>query len=114
MSADLNFWKYEKETSLKDSEVYERLSSEEFVNGVAALPKADILEQIDSVLEDWDKLGKTNYEKDDEYIELYITDQLVRFDCSGVSGEHMNLLIDVMLSFGCPFYDSSIDVRFAE
>lgn len=47
-----------------------------------------------------------------QVIELFITDQFVRFDCYNVTYEFMNLIIDIMAKYECPLYDSTISVRF--
>lgn len=113
MSRDLSFWKNEEIIALKNSEIYAKLSNGETIVGLATLPQDNILKTIDNTLSNWNKLDATHYENNDELIELYITDQFVRFDCYGVLEEHMNLLIDIMLKYDCPLYDVAIDMRFS-
>jgi hypothetical protein len=112
MSRDLSFWKYDTIVSMNDNEVYAKLSNGEFVNGVAELPISDIIEAIETTLVGWSKLDETHFKHKSEMIEVYTTNQFVRFDCYQVSEEHMNVLIDIMLRYDCPLYDSVIEVRF--
>lgn len=115
MSRDLSFWKYEKELELKHSEVYAALSEGEEVTGIAVLPMEDIFKSIEEALASWERMDECHFqlEETDEVIEIYTTSQFVRFDCYGVSEEHMNTLIDVMLEYGCRLYDSAIDAYFS-
>lgn len=112
MSRDLNFWKYKEKISLKNNEVYAKLSDGEYVEGIQELPISNIIKSIDHVLSSWNKLDEAHYENGEEMVELFTTTQFVRFDCYQVSEEHMNMLIDVMLEYECPLYDAAIDVRF--
>ncbi len=112
MAKDLSFWKYEAAVNYKPSDVYVSLSNGETVTGVATLPIEKIRVKIDEIFGDWQKLDDNHLVFDDETIEIFTTDQFVRFDCYGVSEDNMNKLIDIMLEFDCRLYDSSIDVRF--
>lgn len=44
--------------------------------------------------------------------QIFTTSQIVRFDCYGMQGADMNILIDILLDFGCPLYDPQISTRF--
>lgn len=112
MSLDLSFWKYEEAVNYKPYDVYASLSDGKSVMGVATLPIDEVRVRIDEVFCDWEKLDDNHLAYDEEVIEIYTTEQFVRFDCYGVSEENMNKLIDIMLEFDCRLYDSSIDVRF--
>ncbi len=112
MSKDLSFWKYEVSLNLEDNRVYTELSQGKFVEGIAELPVSDILKTIDSAFATWHKPDSVHYENGEEMIEVFTTSQFLRFDCYQVSEQHMNRLIDRMLEYGCPLYDSAIDVRF--
>lgn len=112
MSLDLSFWKYEEGISYEPYDVYVSLSDGKTVTGVAILPIEEIRGKIDKVFDGWEKLDDSHLACDDEIIEIYTTEQFVRFDCYGVSENNMNKLIDIMLEFDCRLYDSAIDVRF--
>lgn len=112
MALDLSFWKYEKVVNYKPHDVYVSLSDGKTVSGVATLPIEKIRVKINEVFGNWEKLDDNHLVFDDEVIEIFTTDQFVRFDCYGVSEDNMNKLIDIMLEFDCRLYDSSIDVRF--
>ena len=112
MSLDLSFWKYEEAVNYKPYDVYANLSEGKTVTGVAKLPIEKIRLKVGEIFFEWEKLDDNHLEYNDEMIEIYTTDQFVRFDCYGVSEDNMNKLIDIMLEFDCRLYDSSIDVRF--
>jgi len=114
MALDLSFWKYEAEAAVnyKPFDVYVSLSDGKTVMGVATLPIDKIRVKIDEIFGDWEKLDDNHLVFNDETIEIFTTDQFVRFDCYGVSEDNMNKLIDIMLEFDCRLYDPSIDVRF--
>lgn len=114
MSLDLSFWRYIGEPKKRHREVYSSLSNGDSVEGLEELPITNILQSLDIALASWKRLDETHFEKNGEMIEVYTTSQFVRFDCYGVTNENMNFLIDVMLKYDCPLYDSSIDVRFDE
>ena len=112
MAYDLSFWKYEEGKTNVHEEVYARLSDGEVVQGVANLPIEEIKRDVALQFKDWERLDEYHFVKEDEAIEVYMTDQFVRFDCYGVSEEDMNRLIDIMLAYDCCLYDSAINVRF--
>lgn len=112
MARDLSFWKYEGKNAYVHSEVYARLSDSETVPGIETLPIDEIRVHLDTVFSSWVKPDKCHYECNGQIIEVFTTDQFVRFDCYCVSEENMNKLIDIMLAYDCKLYDSAIDVRF--
>lgn len=112
MSVDLSFWKYKGAVTRKHSEVYADLSNGEVLEELVQLPVADILQKVEENFASWNRLDETHFEKNEEMIEIYTTSQFVRFDCYGVSEQNMNVLIDIMQTYDCPLYDSSMDVRF--
>lgn len=112
MAKELSFWKYCEEGVFPHNEVYVRLSDGEVVDEVAKLPTSRIREAIDSKFSEWEKLDEDTFERDEEAFQIFMTGQMVRFDCYGMTEQHMNELIDIMLSFKCCLYDSAIDVRF--
>lgn len=112
MARDLSFWKYEGKNAYVHSEVYARLSDGETIPGIEILPIEEIRVLLDATFSSWNKLDEWHYEQDGQMIEVFTTEQFVRFDCYCVSEENMNKLIDIMLAYDCRLYDSAIDVRF--
>lgn len=80
MALDLSFWKYEQEVNYKPYDVYISLSDGKSVAGVATLPIEEIKMKLEEALIDWEKLDDSHWISSDEVIELYTTDQFVRFD----------------------------------
>ena len=112
MGRDLSFWKEKEASEMKASDVYKALIDGEKLDFVCELPTEQILIDVKKAFSDWDQIDAYNYEKDDAAIEIIANDQIFRFDCYIVSEADMNKIIDIMLSYECPLYDSAIDVRF--
>lgn len=115
MSLDLNFWKEIDEiegVEMSYREIYERLSNEEVIEGLEELPIPKILEKLQQHFSDWEISEQIYFEKDNMAFDINYTSQFVRFDCYSVPGTIMNDIIDIMISFKCPLYDSAIDERF--
>ena len=114
MSADYVFWKYQRGAVHENKRVYASLCNGEQLDELQTLPVEEIRKRIQAVFSDWDWLDQDNCEKDGfgSFV-LYTTPQLVRFDCYGMSGQSLNLFIDVMTEeFGIPVYDPQISTRF--
>ena len=114
MSLDLNFWKYKEGVTHNDSKVYETACCDgEIFDGLEALPIDKIIRTISCVFSGWNATGKYNYEKNGVgSFQIFTTPQIIRFDCYGMSGPDMNLLIDIMAGYGCPLYDPQAQERF--
>lgn len=113
MSYDLNFWKYQPGVYLDHQTVYEACSAGRQVPGLAPLPIESILAQVTKTFSDWTRLGDVDYEKAGAgAFQIFTTPQFVRFDCYGMDGDHMNKLIDVMITYDCPLYDPQVSTRF--
>lgn len=114
MSRDLSFWK--NKTSYSDSNecVYARLSDGELLDYLEEIPMEKIIHDFDVEFSSWKSEDERYFEKGDEAFELMITNQFVRVDCYSVSEYNMNKIIDIMLKYDCPLYDSAINVRFDE
>jgi hypothetical protein len=115
MSYDLNFWRYEDETAAYDHQaVYERLSNGEFVEALREIPADAIIGRISEVFAapDWATEDEETWESNDGAFQVYITPQLLRFDCYGTNGDDMNRLIDIGIEFGLPLYDPQVGERF--
>ena len=116
MGRSMAFWKYESGVSHDDEKVYaQACEGEEGINGLQALPTADILKRIGEEFSDYEKLDEYNYESGKGAFTVFVTGQTVIFDCVwSMGGDELNRLIDIMLGFGCPFYDPQINTRFDE
>ncbi|MBO4458223.1 MAG: hypothetical protein J5802_10930 [Butyrivibrio sp.] len=112
MARDLSFWKEKESSEMKASDVYKALLDGEKLDFVCELPIEHILTDVEKVFSDWEQIDAYNYEKNSAAIEIFANNQIVRFDCYSVTEADMNKIIDIMLSYECPLYDSAIDVRF--
>lgn len=114
MARDLSFWRNTENLELENKEIYSLLSDGKIVKGIENLPTDKILSDIKQVFSDWLNNNDIYFESGDETFEIMITEQFVRFDCYSMSEYNMNKIIDIMLEYECPLYDSVIDVRFEE
>ena len=112
MGRDLSFWKTSKQPKIKNSQIYYELSNENKLDCISYLPIEEILMDFNNVFFDWNKPESSWYEKEEKSFYLMITNQFVRADCYNLSEKDMNKIIDIMLKYECPLYDSIIDVRF--
>ena len=112
MARDLSFWKSKEITHLENKEIYALLSSGQYVNGLELLPTNQILDDFRECFNDWKYNAQNYFEKENESFQLMIITQFVRCDCYSMSEFNMNRIIDIMLKYDCPLYDSAIDVRF--
>lgn len=114
MSMDLNFWKYKEGAVHDDGRVYERACCDgERMEELEGLSIKEILKKVASVFFDWTALSDSQYEKEGRgSFEIFTTPQIVRFDCYGMQEKDMNLLVDILIDFGCPLYDPQISERF--
>lgn len=61
----------------------------------------------------WQKVGRDTWEADAAgAFQLYVMPQLICANCTGMAGEDMNKIIDVLLEFNCPLYDPQVGKRF--
>lgn len=114
MSRHMAFWKYEDGIYLDNQKVYEKACCEEMhTDGLSILPVRDILDKVNEVFCDYDKLDEYNFESLVGAFTIYTTEQTVLFDCSwSLPATELNKIIDIMLGFDCPFYDPQITTRF--
>ena len=113
MSYDLNFWKYKKGASRDHAAVYEAACDGETVEELESLPIRDIREKIAVTFSGWEMIDANHFDGDERgAFEIFTTPQFVRFTCYGMREADMNLLMDVLLGFGCPLYDPQISERF--
>ena len=114
MSYDLNFWRYKKDVELNHQEVYEKACcDEESVDGLEALPIDKIVARVIETFLDWKRVDDESFEKEGRgAFQISTTSQMIRFDCYGMDGDDMNLMIDVMLEFDCQLYDPQVPKRY--
>ncbi len=114
MSYDIDFWKYKAGVPHDNGKVYEKVCCDgETLEELEDLPTDEILKKIESAFSDWTKLDEFNYEKDGRgAFAVSVTPQTVRFDCCSMQESDMNILMDIMIDFGCPVYDPQISERF--
>jgi hypothetical protein len=115
MSYDLSFWKQLPGSGLDPQGVYERLCEGERVEGLVDLPIGRIRARIaEAFTVGWDQLDPDNWESSQGSFEVFTTPQWLRVDCYGLSGEVMNVFIEIGQDFGCPLYDPQTGVRFGD
>lgn len=114
MSRHLAFWKYDEGVYLDNQEVYENVCIEENrVEGLSALPVAEIRSRVNEVFGDYDQLDESVYVGEQGDFTILTTEQSVLFDCGfAMPEEDLNKIIDIMLEFDCPLYDPQISARF--
>lgn len=114
MSYDLNFWKYKDGAIHDNQKIYESACCDgEISEALENLPIEDILNKISCAFSDWTSLNNNQYEKEGKgSFEIFSTPQIIRFDCYGMQESDMNSLMDILIEFGCPLYDSQISERF--
>ena len=113
MSYDLNFWRYQDAVSLNHQDVCEQLCAGETVEGLMNLPVKHILTRIaEAFSANWTRFGNDCWESDRGAFQLYTTDQYVCVHCYGMTGDDMNIFIDILLEFDCPLYDPQVGERF--
>ena len=140
MSYDLNFWRYLPQATFDPKEVdqqlhaqhtqgmtvlsaldrqhlavYQWLCDGQQVAGLAELPIAAMLERVAQVFaKGWERQDTVTWEKSGGKgaFQVSHTPQWFRVDCYGMSGDDMNLLIDVGSVFDCPLFDPQVPKRF--
>ena len=113
MSMDLAFWRYKIGETSDNQKVYEQICEGNELDCIEQLPIEKIREKIAVVFKDWTALDADTYTRNEEAdFRIFTTNQAVIFNCGGMSGDEMNLLIDIMLGFGCALYDPQISTRF--
>lgn len=114
MARDLSFWKTKEDVDIKNSEIYMKLSEGEYLDCIADLPIKQILQDLRNAFVEWENVDDSYFTKGEAEIQLFVTEQFVRADCYSVTEKDMNKIIDTLLVYDCPLYDSLIDVRFDE
>src|SRR5687768_9244156 len=101
---ELLFWRYLEEIYLNNQEVYEALTEKEEVDGLAILPVDVIVNRINSVFSEWERVDENSWKntKGKGAFQVTTTSQSVKIDCYGTEGKTMNKLVDIMQEFKCP------------
>lgn len=112
MGYDLNFWKQCPGIKLDPQKTYERLSEGESVEGLESLPTEQIIARVAEKFSGWSRLDSINWDGPSGGFQLYMTPQLFRVDCYGMTGDDMNHFIDIGHEFGCPLFDPQTGERY--
>jgi hypothetical protein len=113
---ELLFWKYLDEVYLNHHEVYEAIDDQQEVEGLEELPITVIMNRINSVFSNWEKVDENSWKNANGKGAFHIktTPQSIKIDCYGTEGKTMNLLVDTMAEFKCPLYDPQVPERYDE
>jgi len=113
---ELLFWRYLEEIYLNNQEVYEALTEKEEVDGLAILPVDVIVNRINSVFSEWERVDENSWKntRGKGAFQVTTTSQSVKIDCYGTEGKTMNKLVDIMQEFKCPLYDPQVPERYDE
>jgi hypothetical protein len=114
MSYDLTFWKQELTATQTPSHIYGELLEGRTVEGLETIETAEftklIHQRFPGIVTDG---GLTFWEGGERgMFELHTSDQHVHIVCREMSGEDMNVLIEIASTFDCPLYDPQVDKRF--
>lgn len=113
---ELFFWRYQDGIYLNHQLVYEALVEEEIVEGLEDLPVTVIVNRINSVFSNWEKVDENSWKNPNGKgaFQVKTTPQSIQIDCYGTEGKTMNLLVDTMEEFKCPLYDPQVPERYDE
>ena len=78
------------------------------------MPTDQILRELKCIFSKWKSDDDICFTNGDAEFHLCATKQLIRVDYYSMSEVDLNKIIDVLLKYDCPLYDSLIDVRFDE
>jgi hypothetical protein len=113
---ELLFWQYQDGIYLNHHLVYEAIVEQETVEGLETLPVQVILNRINSVFANWEKVDENSWKnnKGKGAFQIKTTSQSIQIDCYGTEGKTMDLLVGTLAEFKCPLYDPQIPVRYDE
>ncbi|PXY40835.1 hypothetical protein DMB65_11390 [Flavobacterium cheongpyeongense] len=113
---ELLFWRYLNEIYLNNQEVYEALIENQQVDGLEILPVQVILNRIDSVFSQWEKVDENSWKNKTGKgaFQIITTPQSIKIDCYGTEGKTMNKLVELLEEFKCPLYDPQVPERYDE
>ncbi len=113
---ELLFWKYQDGIYLNHHLVYEAIAEQEIVEGLEDLPVDVIMNRINSVFSNWEKVDENSWKnsKGKGAFQVKSTPQSIQIDCYGTEGKTMDLLVDTLDEFKCPLYDPQVPERYDE
>jgi hypothetical protein len=113
---ELVFWKYQDGIYLNHHLVYEAITEQEIVEGLEDLPVDVIMNRINSVFSNWEKVDENSWKnsKGKGAFQVKSTPQSIQIDCYGTEGKTMDLLVDTLDEFKCPLYDPQVPERYDE
>jgi hypothetical protein len=113
---ELIFWRYQDGIYLNHHLVYEAITEQQIVEGLEDLPVTVILNRINSVFSNWEKVDENSWKNPNGKgaFQVKTTPQSIQIDCYGTEGKTMNLLVDTMEEFKCPLYDPQVPERYDE
>lgn len=92
---------------------YESLSNGESVEGLENLPIEQMMDKVCQAFSvGWEQLDPVTWESPKKSFQIFSTPQFFRVDCGGMTGEEMNVFIDIGNEFGCPLYDPQTGERY--
>ena len=111
---ELLFWQYADEIYLNHHIVYEKLCDGEIIEGLENLPISVILNRIENVFSDWDKVDDNSWKSSRGIgaFQVKSTAQSIKIDCYGTDGKSMDRIVSVLNEFKCPLYDPQIPARY--
>lgn len=115
MGIDFNFWKYQNNTYLDNTAVYQTACCDhKKIDGLEILPTEEILKETAAAFPDFHPIDPFHYEKKDGQgsFQISTTPQTVRFDCYSMERVDCKRFSSLMAKFECPLYDPQLGVRF--
>jgi hypothetical protein len=112
MSYHLVFWKEKPDAKLAPKHVDAELNAGKVIEGLEDLPTEHILDRIRSAHSTgWTQLDPFTWEASKKSFQVFIKPQFFLVTCGGLTGEEMNVFIDIGIEFGCALYDPQTEVR---
>jgi hypothetical protein len=113
---ELIFWKYQDEIYLNHHLVYEAIDEQQLVNGLEDLPIGVILNRIENVFSDWEKVDANSWKNSNGNGAFHVktTPQSIKIDCYGTQGKTMDKLVNILEEFKCSLYDPQVPARYDE
>jgi hypothetical protein len=113
---ELIFWKYTDGFYLNHQEVYEALDENEAVEGLENLPVSVIINRINSVFSEWERVDANSWKNNNGPGAFYVKTTLnsIKIECYGTAGTAMDKLVDILDEYKCPLYDPQIPERYDE
>jgi hypothetical protein len=113
VSYDLGFWKVKPGVKLEAQEVYEKLCRGERVEGLEEPPIEEIIERIHKAFAvGWTRLDHWTWEAPKKSFQVFTTPQFFHLNCGGMTGQEMNVFVEIGLEFDCFLYDPQTGIRY--